>query len=178
MERGMKTLALAAVAAMFCGTAVAGTTIYKHVDENGHVTYSNKPMKGANVVDLEPLTTIPTPPAVLAAKANFTLSDANGTPPRIEKASLTLDKPEKAKAVALVTPIGPTAMLSVDMQTQKRRDEDRRRILEQELAAEQQSLDAVRATMLEEQRNPQLVAAVRAAQQAADPSPSQLVQLR
>jgi len=175
----MKKVALAALAVMSCGAAVAGTTIYKHVDENGHVTYSNKPMKGAAVVDLEPLTTIPTPPAVIAAKSNFTVSDANGSPPpRIEKASLTLDKPDKAKAVALVTPIGPTAMLSVDTQTQKRRDDDRRRILEQELATEQQSLDRVRSSMREEQQNPQLVAAVRAAQQAADPSPSQLAQLR
>jgi hypothetical protein len=175
----MKTVALATVAAMFCGAAIADTTIYKHVDESGRVTYSNKPMKGASVVELEPLTTIPTPPAVIAAKSNFTLSDANGTPPpRIEKASLTLDKPQKAKPVALVTPIGPTAMLSVDTQTQKRRDDDRRRILEQELSTEQQSLDRVRASMVEAQQNPQLVAAVRALQQAGDASPSQLAQMR
>jgi len=175
----MKTVALAALAAMMsCGAAIADTTIYKHVDESGRVTYSNKPMKGASVVDLEPLTTIPTPPAVIAAKSNFTLSDANGTPTRIEKASLTEDKPAKAKPVALVTPIGPTAMRCVDTQTQKKRDDDRRRILEQELATEQQSLDRVRASLREEQQNTQLVAAVRAAQQAVDPSPSQLAQLR
>jgi len=174
----MKTVALATLAALLCGTAFAGTTIYKHVDDSGRVTYSNKPMKGASVVDLEPLTTIPTPPAVIAAKSNFTLSDANGTPPRIEKASLTLDKPEKEKPVALVTPLGPTAMLSVDTQTQRRRDDDRRRILEQELSVEQQSLERVRASMVEEQQNPQLVGAVRALQQAADAPPSQLAQLR
>jgi len=116
---------------------------------------------------------------VIAAKSNFTVSDANGSPPpRIEKASLSVDKPLKPKAVALVSPIGPTAMLSVDSQTQKKRDDDRRRILEQELATEQQSLERVRASLREEQQNPQLVAAVRAAQQAVDPSPSQLVQLR
>jgi hypothetical protein len=164
---------------LLCGTAVAGTTIYKHVDDSGRVTYSNKPMKGASVVDLEPLTTIPTPPAVIAAKANFTLSDASGTPPpRIEKASLTLDKPEKANPVARVTPLGPTAMLSVDTQTQRKRDDDRRRILEQELAIEQQSLERVRDSMVEEQQNPQLASAVRALQQAADAAPSQLVQMR
>ena len=175
----MKTVALATLAALLCTAAVAGTTIYKHVDENGRVTYSNKPMKGASVVDLEPLTTIPTSPAVIAAKGNFTLSDANGTPPpRIEKASLTLDKPEKAKPVALVTPLGPTAMLSVDTQTQRKRDDDRRRILEQELSVELQSLDRVHASMVQEQQNPQLVSAVRALQQAADASPSQLTQMR
>lgn len=175
----MKTgaVAMATIAAMCCATALADTTIYKHVDESGRVTYSNKPMKGATVVELEPLTTIPTPPAVLAAKNNFTLSDANGTP-KVQKASYTIDKPQEKKPVAIVTPIGPTAMLSVDAQTQRKRDEDRRRILEQELATEQQSLEHVRASMVEEQRNPQLVAAVRALQQANDASPTQLVQLR
>lgn len=175
----MKTaaVAMATIAAMCCAAAFADTTIYKHVDESGRVTYSNKPMKGATVVELEPLTTIPTPPAVLAAKSNFTLSDANGTP-KVQKASLLIDKPLEKKPVAIVTPIGPTAMLSVDTQTQRKRDEDRRRILEQELATEQQSLEQVRASMVEEQKNPQLVAAVRALQQANDATPAQLVQLR
>jgi hypothetical protein len=175
----MKTGAVAiTIAAMLTSaTALADTTIYKHVDESGRVTYSNKPMKGATVVELEPLTTIPTPPAVLAAKSNFTLSDANGTP-KVQKASLTIDKPQEKKPVAIVMPIGPTAMLSVDAQTQRKRDEDRRRILEQELATEQQSLEHVRASMVQEQQNPQLVAAVRALQQANDATPAQLVQLR
>lgn len=175
----MKTgaVAMATIAAMCCAAAFADTTIYKHVDESGRVTYSNKPMKGATVVELEPLTTIPTPPAVLAAKSNFTVSDANGTP-KVQKASYTIDKPQEKKPVAIVTPIGPTAMLSVDAQTQRKRDEDRRHILEQELATEEQSLERVRASMAEEQRNPQLVAAVRALQQANDATPSQLVQLR
>lgn len=175
----MKTaaVAMATVAAMCCASALADTTIYKHVDESGRVTYSNKPMKGATVVELEPLTTIPTPPAVLAAKSNFTLSDANGTP-KVQKASLTIDKPQEKKPVAIVMPIGPTAMLSVDSQTQRKRDEDRRRILEQELATEQQSLDQVRASIAEERRNPQLVAAVRALQEAGDATPSQVVQMR
>ena len=37
-------------------------TIYKLVDDRGHVTYSNRPMKGAEVVDLEPITVIPNGP--------------------------------------------------------------------------------------------------------------------
>jgi hypothetical protein len=69
-------------------------------------------------------------------------------------------------------------MLSVDTQTQRKRDDDRRRILEQELSIEQNSLDRVHASMVEEQQNPRLVSAVRALQQAADAPPSQLVQMR
>jgi hypothetical protein len=174
----MKTVAVAMIAALVStGAAAAGTTIYKYVDESGRVTYSNKPMKGATVVELEPLTTIPTPPAVLAAKNNITLSDANGTP-KVQKVAEVLDKPQEKKPLAIVTPIGPTAMLSIDAQTQRKRDDDRRRILEQELAAEQQSLDRVRASIAQEQQNPQLVAAVQALQQTQDAAPSQVAQMR
>ena len=37
--------------------------MYKHVDERGHVTYSNTPIKGGKKVDLPPLSTLPTPKA-------------------------------------------------------------------------------------------------------------------
>src|SRR3954464_7527681 len=141
----MKSAWIAIVAVTATTSVLAQSTIYKHVDDSGRVTYSNKPMKGATLVELEPLTTIATPPAVLAAKSNFTLSDATGTP-KLEKASLSMDKAER-KPVAIVMPIGPTAMLSIDAQTQKRRDDGRRRILEQELAAEQQSLERVRTSI-------------------------------
>jgi hypothetical protein len=173
----MKTVLMASLAIALSASALAQTTIYKHVDDSGRVTYTNKPIKGATVVELEPLTTIPTPPAVLAtAKANnFTISNDKGSPPVLERASLTVDKP--VKAVAVVTPIPPT-LASVDMQVQKRRDNDRRRILEDELNTEEQSLEKIRTSMLQEQQNPTLVAAVRAAQQAADPSPSQVVEMR
>src|SRR6059058_5996688 len=112
-ECAMKIAWIAGLVLAAAASAHAQSTIYKHVDDSGRVTYSNKPMKGATVVELEPLTTIATPPAVIAAKSNFTLSDATGSP-KLEKASLALDKP---KPVAIVMPIGPTAMLSIDAQT-------------------------------------------------------------
>jgi hypothetical protein len=74
----MKTVLIASLAVAFSTAALAETTIYKLVDESGRVTYSNKPMKGATVVELEPITTLPTPPAVLSAKSNFTLYPAAG----------------------------------------------------------------------------------------------------
>jgi hypothetical protein len=173
----MKTVLMASLAIAFSATALAQTTIYKHVDDSGRVTYSNKPIKGASVVDLEPLTTIATPPAVIATAkgSNFTISNDKGSPPAIEKASLTVDRP--AKAVAIVTPI-PTTLASVDTQVQKKRDNERRRILEQELAQEEETLGTVRGSIQQEQQNPMLVAAVRSAQQASDPSPAQLAEMR
>ena len=61
---------------------------------------------------------------------------------------------------------------------QRKRDDDRRRILEDELTREEESLTGVRASIAQEQQNPVLVAAVRAAQQATDPSPSQMAEMR
>lgn len=40
--------------------------MFKHVDEQGRVTYSNKPIKGGKKVDLPPLSTLPTPKVVPA----------------------------------------------------------------------------------------------------------------
>jgi hypothetical protein len=71
-----------------------------------------------------------------------------------------------------------TTLAAIEPQVQKRRDEDRRRILEQELVREEQSLAALRASLLQEQQNPVLVAAVRTAQQAADPTPAQMAEMR
>jgi hypothetical protein len=43
--------------------APGSTIIYKHVDENGRVTYANSPIKGGARVDLEPITVIPSTPS-------------------------------------------------------------------------------------------------------------------
>ena len=61
----MKTLWIGVAVSLVSPLAAAQSTIYKHVDENGRVTYTNRPMKGAVVLDLEPLSTIPgiSPPA-------------------------------------------------------------------------------------------------------------------
>jgi hypothetical protein len=170
----MKIVWIAGLALAASGAAIAQTTIYKHVDESGRTTYSNKPMKGASVVDLEPLTVMQSGPAVAPGpqKSNFTLQKPDGSEP-VESAA-----PARATkaAVAIVTPIPSLASIQPDVQ--KRRDNDRRRILEDELSREEQTLNEVRSSLATEQMNPQLVAAVRAAQQATDPSASQLVEFR
>lgn len=154
----MKTLWIGVAVSLAPALADAQTTIYKHVDESGRVTYSNRPMKGAIVLDLEPLSTIPglAPQAAGAQKA-----------------------PAVAPAGAVVTPRGlPNAVASVDRDTQKGRDDVRRRILQDELAQEEKSLAEVRKSLLQEQQNPTLIAAVRVAQQATDPTPAQQAEMR
>ncbi len=164
-ECGMKTVWIASFAVALASPALAQTTIYKLVDDSGRVTYSNKPMKGAVVVDLEPLTTIPASPS---ANAGITIYPKTGN-----GAEKVETRAEAKPAVAIVTPLA-----SIDPQLQRRRDDGRRKILESELEREEQSLAGVRKTLAEEQQNPQLIAAVRMAQQAAEPSASERLEFR
>ena len=156
----MKSVWIASVMVAMSSPAWAQTTIYKHVDESGHVTYSNKPMKGAVVVDLEPLTTIPSTPAGSMA----------ATKPA---AAVEREARAEPKTVAIVRPLA-----SIEPDVQKRREDGRRKILESELENEEQSLGRARKVLFEEQQNPQLIAAVRTAQQATEPTAAELLEFR
>ncbi len=170
----MKTVWVASLAVALSTTALAQTTIYKHVDESGRVTYSNKPMKGATVMELEPITIVATPPAVVAAARTSATAALEKSNAAVERSIPVVEKARPA--VATLTPVATLA--SIDISTQKKRDNDRRRILEDELRQEEDSLTTLRASILQEQQNPALVAAVRVAQQAVDPTPSQLTEFR
>lgn len=98
--------ALVGAFAILASTA-AQAEIYKHVDANGRITYSNVPMKGATRLNLEPLTTVP------------------ATRPK-------------------TTVLSPAGFPKVDGDTQKKRDDTRRKILEDELAAEEKLLAGAR----------------------------------
>ena len=184
----MKTVWIASLAIAATGSAFAQSTIYKHVDESGRITYTNRPMKGAVAMELEPLTTIPgTPSGMLTPQPKIVPvaeKGANGDKAANgEKAEASAKNESLAAsarpAVAVVTPVSSrTTLASIDTNVQKKRDNDRRKILEDELAQEEQSLAGARASLLSEQQNPQLIAAVRVAQQATDPTPAQLMEYR
>jgi chromosome segregation ATPase len=125
-------------------------------------------MKGATVVELEPLTTIPGTPGGALTGANATQQDKAAP----AKAVATLERVDKPAASPQPT------LASIEPQVQKRRDNERRKILEEELTREEQSLTDARASITQEQQNPTLVAAVRAMQQATEPSASQLLEMR
>ena len=157
----MKIVWMAGLAAVaMSGAAWSQSTIYKHVDESGRVTYTNKPMKGATVLELDPITIIPGTPAPAAA-------------PAVVKAVAKVEVLDRADK-----PAAQPTLASIEPQLQRKRDNDRRRILEEELTREEQTLTQVRDSILQEQQNPQLVAAVRAMQQANEPSPSQMAEMR
>ncbi len=92
----------------------AQADIYKLVDKNGNVTYSNTPIKDGKKLDLAPLNTT----------APYQASDSDVT--QVKKA------------------------------TQKRRDENRRRILQDELTAEEKALADARQNLKDAQDNPQV----------------------
>jgi hypothetical protein len=165
----MKIVWMAGLAAVaMSGAAWSQSTIYKHVDDSGRVTYSNKPMKGATVVDLEPLTTIPGTPSG-SLQPHPAAPVATKAVAKVE----VLDRAEKAAA-----PVMQPTLAAIEPQVQRKRDNDRRRILEEELTQEESSLNKARESITQEQQNPQLIAAVRAMQQANEPTPAQMVAMR
>ena len=78
----------------------AAAEIYKYVDENGRITYTNVPKKGSKKLDLD-----------------------SGSP-----------------AKSRVGNTGPSSFPKVDNQTQRKRDDQRKQILHEELATEEKSL--------------------------------------
>jgi hypothetical protein len=97
--------------AVFACTAQAD--IYKRVDDEGHVTYSSKPLKGGKKIHLEPLPTMAPPKA------------------------------------------SPEGFPRVNSETQVKRDDTRLKILEDELATEQQALEDAQTKLKEGQENPE-----------------------
>ena len=95
--------------------------IYKHVDADGHVTYSSTKIKGAKKLKLPPLFTSQPPPR--------TRSSSNSSPSDFPR---------------------------VDSGTQRNRDDTRRKILEDELAAEDQLLEEARKNLKEGEANPEV----------------------
>lgn len=106
----MKFLRLLPVLLTF--SAAAHADIYKYVDGEGHVTYTNLPKKGAKRLDLGPVAT-----------------------------------PSSSTRHGAVS--SPSSFPRVDRETQKRRDDVRHKILEDEMASEKKLLDEARKAQAE-----------------------------
>ena len=168
----MKIAWIAAAVGLVSPIAIAQTQIWKHVDESGRVTYSNRPIKGAALMELDPITTIPplAPRTALPAQSPATVPDK----PAVKSPAVATVTP---RVLPLPTPANAT-VAAVDPTTQKGRDDMRRRILEDELRQEERTLTEARDRLREEQQNPTLIAAVRIAQQAQEPTPAQQAEMR
>lgn len=117
-----------AVAALllFAAGGTAHADIWKYTDEEGRVTFTNIYRKGAVKVEVEGASAA-APAQAPAAKP--------GSQPRAAQA--------KPAAVS------PASFPRVTSQTQKQRDDARRRILDQELASENRALDQARIALAE-----------------------------
>lgn len=102
-------------ALLFCGSVIwsgsAPADVFKSVDSNGRVTYSDAPSKNSDKIQLEPLNTIAGP---------------------------------KRKPTAT-----PADFPKVDNETQRKRDDLRRKILADELTAEQKQLSDAKKALVE-----------------------------
>jgi hypothetical protein len=109
----------------FVGTSSA--EIYKSVDADGRVTYSNVKIKGAKKLDIEP------------ADSNF------GT-----------TKQSESKSSGNAKTATPSSFPKVDKNTQTERDAKRKEILKAELAQEKQALEQAKQAYADGQSNPEV----------------------
>ncbi len=121
-------LLLTIVALTLAGQAVA--EIYKHVDADGRITYSNIKTKGASRLDIDP--------------------DANvikNTPHSTKTNSGTSNSRTAT----------PSNFPKVDKETQANRDGKRQEILQSELDAEKAALEEAKKAYAEGEANPEMV---------------------
>jgi hypothetical protein len=120
-------------------------TIYKHVDENGKVTYTNYPVRGGVKLDIDLVTVV----SASSPASSSGSAVASGSGPKVSapKGEGSIQPASAASSVAAIS------VPAVDRQTQSKRDDMRRRILEQELKQEEAQLGEVRTKLTEEQKN-------------------------
>ncbi len=110
--------------------ALVHAEIYKHVDAEGRVTYSNVKLKGAKKLDLEP------------ADTNFGGDNS--------AASREANRAPQAKTAT------PTSFPKVDSGTQNLRDAKRKEVLISELEAEKQALAKAKEAFIEGESKPEV----------------------
>ena len=109
---------------------LAQAEIYKTVDAEGRVTYSNVKLKGAKKLDLEP------------ADTSFGTGVSNGN--------------GAAKRAPQTRTATPASFPKVDANTQNQRDGKRKDILQGELDAERKALDDAKKAYAEGESNPEV----------------------
>jgi Domain of unknown function (DUF4124) len=110
---------------------IAQAEIYKSIDANGNVTYSNVKLKGAKKLDLEP------------ADTSFGTNAASGANSETKRAP-------QAKAPT------PASFPKVDAGTQNQRDGKRKEVLQGELDAEKKALEDAKKAQAEGASNPEV----------------------
>lgn len=113
------------IAASF--SMLSEAAIYKHVDANGHVTYSNVKIPGGKKIDIAP------------ADTNFGTKAQN-----------------ELKSKSQTNSSGPSDFPRVDNNTQRQRDQSRKDILLSEPASERAALEEAKRAYAEGEANPEI----------------------
>ena len=116
---------------------LAQAEIYKSVDANGNVTYSNVKLKGSKKLNLEP------------ADTSFGTNAGNGSSAGASSGS------EGKRTPQAKTPT-PASFPKVDAGTQNQRDGKRKAILQGELDSEKKALDDAKKAYAEGESNPEV----------------------
>jgi hypothetical protein len=112
----------------FAWTGASQAEIYKFVDDNGFVTYTNMPRPG-----IKPQMVIPDP---------------------TQAADKTVRASKASKRKAGTRSSTPGYFPRIDSSTQRKRDDMRRQLLEQEMSSEQHNLAAAKSAFAEGSRHP------------------------
>jgi hypothetical protein len=128
MNKQLRTLSVLLFA--FILPVLVHAEIYKHVDAEGRVTYSNVKLKGAKKLDLEP------------ADTNF-----GGDNSAVSRAATRAPQSKTAT---------PASFPKVDAGTQNQRDNKRKEILQAELEAEKQALAKAKEAYIEGESKPEV----------------------
>jgi len=169
--------------------ALAQAVVYKYVDGNGRVTYSNQLMKGGVIVDLSPLTVLPksqtatvarNPTASRETNAQTAIASESTQQPQSrqsaeqESARESLPMESAAPQVAIVTSRPPQADTlrqgaspsgagaNAAAMAKQRREDVRRRILEGEIDAESQLLSETQSDLQRERTKSSAMRSLRA----------------
>ncbi|MFN8696995.1 MAG: DUF4124 domain-containing protein [Burkholderiales bacterium] len=107
---------------MVCAQTSGGTTVYKHVDEQGRVTYTNAPVRGAAQIKLQPITVVRSSPTAAASNAPLTStrsSATNALSTELPSAAQTRDEkaPVPSFEQAQKAELGPTQSAGAPMLT-------------------------------------------------------------
>ena len=162
-------------------TPRAETVIYKHVDENGRVTYANSPIKGGARVELEPLTVIPSTPSGSLNPANAQIVSRAAGPTAGAGSAAAAPSGRSGVQVAAVLPLSSQAQAvaakpvppapdntvlasleAINQLTGQRQAETKKRLLESELQTEGQMLLGAKSKLEEEQKTSGNMRAMRA----------------
>ncbi len=184
MHRSLKTPGFALVCmalVSLCAHAQGGQAIYKHIDENGRVTYSNSPIKGAERVNLQPITVLPPAPIPSGNIAVARVAPAPRAAKAVAVSAMNLAPAPKAEDIATATkeagevptmaaPGSASAITTAPAATNEatgtlnrtRQDDPQRRNLLATLLAEQESLANTKARLAEESKNSESIRALRA----------------